>query len=89
LCLSLANPTVPPDEVINFSGGLEIEWRTFTGGNEVLYWNLAIIRLTIDGTSTDEDAIRLALIRHVHRGLSYISSMVTEDLAYALAVELG
>lgn len=45
LCISLANPSVPPNENFSFSGGLEIDWRTLTGGQEDLYTNLLIIRL--------------------------------------------
>ena len=33
LCISLANPSIPPDEAFNFSGGLEIDWRTLTSGH--------------------------------------------------------
>src|SRR3546814_6805684 len=40
LCVSLANPSVPPNESFSFVGGLEIDWRTLTGGQDALYYNL-------------------------------------------------
>jgi len=57
LCLSLANPTIPPIEEFNFNGGIDIDWRTFTGGNEVLYLNLLLVRLMNDDLPTDVETI--------------------------------
>ncbi|CAJ0868032.1 hypothetical protein R20233_01466 [Ralstonia sp. LMG 32965] len=85
LCLSLANPSVPPAENFNFSGGLEIDWRTFTGGNEGLYYNLLIVRLLSDDQQVSPDSVRHALTHHVHRGLSYLASRREDDLLVELA----
>ena len=54
LCISLANPSVPPNENFSFSGGLEIDWRTLTGGQEELYTNLLIVRLVSEGKKVSE-----------------------------------
>ncbi|MBU9275730.1 DNA sulfur modification protein DndE [Burkholderia gladioli] len=85
LCLSLANASAPPEETFNFSGGLEIDWRTFTGGNEGVYSNLLVVRLLRDKVQPTPNSIRQALLLHVHRGLSYLASRREEDLLTELA----
>lgn len=88
LCLSLSNPTVPPSEQLNFNGGLDIDWRTCTGGNEHLYENLILMRLLVDALPTDGNSVRQMMSRHVHRGLSYLASKTDTDLALALSKNL-
>jgi DNA sulfur modification protein DndE len=85
LCISLANPSVPPDENFAFTGGLEIDWRTLTGGQDDLYTNLLIVRLLSEGKRVSEDSIRQGFLLHVHRGLSYLVSRRDDDLL----VEMG
>lgn len=85
LCISLANPSIPPDEHFSTLGGLEIDWRTLTGNQEALYTNLLIVRLHMEGKRISEDAIRQTLLLHVHRGLSYLVSRREEDLLLELA----
>jgi DNA sulfur modification protein DndE len=84
LCISLANPSVPPPESFSFSGGLEIDWRTFTGGQEALYYNLLLVRLVSEGGTGSDDEVRHALTTHVHRGLSYLVSRREDDLLVGL-----
>jgi DNA sulfur modification protein DndE len=88
LCMSLANPSVPPDEDHGFAGGLEIDWRTFTGGQESLYTNLLKVRLMSENRPTSELNVQATLVRHVHRGLSYLVSRREEDLLVELAQSL-
>ena len=85
LCMSLANPSVPPEENFSFVGGLEIDWRTLTGGQEALYTNLLVVRLQSEGKRASEEAIRQTFLLHVHRGLSYLVSRREEDLLVDLA----
>lgn len=85
LCMSLANPSVPPEENFSFAGGLEIDWRTLTGGQEALYTNLLAVRLHTEGKRVSEETIRQAFILHVHRGLSYLVSRREEDLLFELS----
>jgi DNA sulfur modification protein DndE len=89
LCLSLANPSIPPEESFNFSGGLEIDWRTFTGGNEGVYYNLLVVRLLRDRAPVVPNSIRQGLALHVHRGLSYLASRREDDLLLELSKALG
>ncbi len=88
LCLSLANPTIPPAEEFNFNGGIDIDWRTFTGGNENLYLNLILMRLLSDDLPINVENARQMMCRHVHRGLSYLASKAEQDLSYSLSTEL-
>lgn len=85
LCISLANPSVPPDENFVFSGGLEIDWRTLAGGQDDLYTNLLIVRLLSEGKRISEESIRQTFLLHVHRGLSYLVARREEDLLSELA----
>ncbi|MDX1927030.1 MAG: DNA sulfur modification protein DndE [Pirellulaceae bacterium] len=89
LCISLANPSVPPNENFSFSGGLEIDWRTLTGGLEDLYTNLLIVRLLNEGKRVSEESIRQTFLLHVHRGLSYLVSRREDDLLAELAASIS
>ena len=85
LCISLANPSIPPDETFGFGGGIEIDWRTLTGGQDALYYNILVVRLLSEGKRVNEESIRQTFVQHVHRGLSYLVSRREDDLL----VELG
>ncbi|MRX08137.1 DNA sulfur modification protein DndE [Pseudoduganella sp. FT25W] len=87
-CISLANESIPPKEFFNFNGGLEIDWRTFSGGQESLYLNLLALRMLRDGISIDEATLRETLALHLHRGLSYLASRKEDDLLMVLTHEL-
>jgi len=89
LCISLANPSVPPTENFTFAGGLEIDWRTLTGGQDALYTNLLIVRLLSEGKRVSEDSIRQTFLLHVHRGLSYLVARREEDLLAELAAAVS
>jgi DNA sulfur modification protein DndE len=89
LCISLANPSVPPDENFSFGGGIEIDWRTLTGGQDALYYNLLAVRLRSEGKRVNDDSIRQTFVLHVHRGLSYLVSRREEDLLVEMAKSLS
>lgn len=86
--LSIANPSIPPNEEFNFSGGIDIDWRVFTGGYESLYFNVLLLRMRHDGQLISDVNVRQMLAQHLHRGLSYMSSRTDDDLLMALASEL-
>jgi DNA sulfur modification protein DndE len=88
LCLSLANPSIPPQEAFDYAGGIDIDWRTFTGGQEPLYYNLLVTRLIVEGERVDDETVRETLVRHVHRGLSYLVSRREDDLLFELSRSL-
>lgn len=89
ICLSLANSSTPPNEDFNFSGGIEIEWRVLTGGQDALYYNLLMVRLLEEGENPTEEAVRKAALLHVHRGLSYLMSRQEKDLLGDLAAAIS
>lgn len=89
LCMSLANPSVPPDENFSFAGGLEIDWRTLTGGQEELYTNLLVVRLIADGKRISDETIKQTFLLHVHRGLSYLVSRREGDLLAELGAAIA
>ena len=74
LCASLANESRVPPETMQFSGGIEIDWRTFAGEAETTYLNLLIARAMADLGECSAGAVRSTLTSHVHRGLSYLAS---------------
>jgi DNA sulfur modification protein DndE len=88
LCISLANPSIPPDETFSFSGGIEIDWRTLTGGQDALYYNLLAVRLLTEEKRVTEELMRQVCVMHIHRGLSYLVSRRDEDLLVELAKSL-
>ena len=80
-CLSLAESSIPPEEELNFNGGVEIDWRVFTGGYEELFLNILLCRLQTDGIAVSAENIKKACASHLHRGLSYLASKGDEYLA--------
>ena len=74
LCASLANATKVPNENLQYSGGLEIEWKTFAGDTEHTLVNLLIIRALAEEGDSSNSTVRKVLQAHLHRGLAYLAS---------------
>lgn len=74
LCASLANKNKVPNEALQFSGGLEIDWSTFAGDAEATLTNLLIMRALADEGDAGPSSIRKVLHAHLHRGLGYLAS---------------
>lgn len=74
LCASLANRTKVPYEALQYSGGLEIDWRTFAGDAEATLSNMLIMRALVDEEDATPEAVRKVLHAHLHRGLGYLAS---------------
>lgn len=89
LCMSLANASIPPEEDFNFAGGIDIDWRVLTGGQEALYYNILMVRLLSEGMTPTEEAVRKAALLHIHRGLSYLVSRREDDLLLELSSALS
>lgn len=87
LCVSLANPSVPPEEDLNFAGGIEIDWKTFAGGKGELYINLLLLRIQEDGGAIDSESVRKVCGYHLHRGLSYLAGKSDEYIFDALTLD--
>ena len=74
LCVSLANASRVPTENLQYSGGLEIDWKTFAGDADATLTNLLIVRAVADEGSSSPGAVRAVLQAHLHRGLAYLVS---------------
>lgn len=74
LCASLANTTKVPPEALQYSGGLEIDWKTFAGEAEFTLTNLLIARAIAEEGDSSSTCVRKVLQSHIHRGLSYLIS---------------
>jgi DNA sulfur modification protein DndE len=72
LCMSLADPTVPPKEDIPSDSNVEMTWKTFAGEQASSY--LAIVRYQFsvlynqDANMNLTDFIKI----HLSRGISYL-----------------
>lgn len=80
LCLSLANPAFVPAETLNFSNGLEIDWRIFTGNNEAVYYNLVVVRMLNDNMRITDNTVKDVATLHTHRGLSLLVGQKDTEL---------
>ena len=74
LCVSLAEASVPPKEDIPADSSVEMTWRTFTGGQEEVYWALLLRRAAVDGIPSEPDRLNDYFRLHLHRGISYLNS---------------
>ena len=74
LMMSLEEKSNPPIENLNMSGGIEIDWKVFCGGEVAVYYNLLIMRCLQEGRAVTPDNLKLLLTLHLHRGLSYLNS---------------
>jgi DNA sulfur modification protein DndE len=72
-CLSLAQKSTPPDESIPADSSVEMTWKTFSGGDEDLYWGLLLVRAEKDGIPMEKSALAHYFRLHLHRGISYLA----------------
>lgn len=74
LCLSLREPTPPPDIFIPSDSNVQIEWHTFAGEYHEVYEALIRQRCIEDGLGTDPTIVAKYFRLHVHRGISYLAA---------------
>ena len=79
-CLSLREPTAPPNENIVTDSAVEMTWRTFTGGDEALYLALLIEKARVDKVNIDKVELNHYFKLHLHRGISYLNSAPTDSI---------
>jgi DNA sulfur modification protein DndE len=80
-CLSLAEPSKPPDEDIPSDSSVEMTWRTFTGGHDDVYRAVLANRAIHDEIPLDGNGINHYFRLHLHRGISYLSSRDISSVA--------
>ncbi|MBY6274197.1 MAG: DNA sulfur modification protein DndE [Bacillaceae bacterium] len=74
LCLSLREPTPPPDYPIPADSNVTLEWHTFAGEYHELYESLIRHRCAIDGLGTDPQTLANYFRLHLHRGIDYLAA---------------
>lgn len=74
LMMSLEEESIPPAEHFEMTGGVEIDWKVFCGGETGVYMNLLIMRCMQEGKEVSTSNVKEVLSMHLHRGLSYLNS---------------
>lgn len=76
-CLSIREPTAPPNETIPADSSVEMSWKVFAGPYADVF--LALLRTHAHQHDVvDQRESELHLLRlHIHRGISYLGSNVT------------
>ncbi len=74
LCISLADPTVPPKEDIPSDSNVEMTWKTFAGEYSEIYKILLITAYQKLPTGSEQKYSFLDFIKiHLSRGISCLS----------------
>jgi len=71
--MSVAQKSVPPDENIPSDSSVEMTWKTFSGGDEDVYWGLLLVRAEQDGIEMKRTTLVHYFRLHLHRGISYLA----------------
>ncbi len=74
LCVSLAEPSVPPVKKIPADSNVELTWRVFSGAHGEIYLALLKERCIRDGFGVDDEAVAQQFRLHLHRGISYLAA---------------
>ncbi|WP_205623233.1 DNA sulfur modification protein DndE [Rheinheimera baltica] len=72
LCMSLADPTVPPKEDIPSDSNVEMTWKTFAGEFSNAYLSLLQLSFANSREQISGICINAFLKIHLNRGLSYM-----------------
>lgn len=74
LCLSLADPTTPPEEDIVLDSNVEMSWYVFGGEYHEIYTALLVQRCIDEGLEVTPATVNKLLRLHLHRGIAYLSA---------------
>jgi DNA sulfur modification protein DndE len=87
-CLSLSEPSKPPHESVPSDSSVEMTWKTFTGRDDDTYWALLVARAKRDGVDLSPNSLNLYFRLHLHRGISFLTNRVSEDIASLVELAL-
>lgn len=73
LSRSLAEPTSPSRVELPLNSNVEIDWRTFGGPEEEIYFSLVRWRCAQDGLARDDETVSEQFKLHLHRGIAYLA----------------
>lgn len=71
LCLSLADPTIPPKENIPSDSNVEMTWKTLTGEHSEIY--TSIFLMSFKNQTVENDFLKF-FKSHMSRGISYLAN---------------
>lgn len=71
-CVSLAEPTNPPDAEIPADSSVELTWKVFAGEYQDIYLALLKQRCKAAGLPLTPDVLSRQLRLHLHRGIGYL-----------------
>lgn len=74
LCMSLADPTVPPKEDIPSDSNVEMSWKTFAGEYADVYDKIIISLYMQQQKVLNQIDSNLFFKLHLNRGISYLTS---------------
>ena len=73
-CLSLSEPSYPPDVEIPADSNVEMSWHVFGGDHHEIYEALIKQRCIDDGLGDDPAVVAKYFRLHLHRGISYLAA---------------
>ncbi len=74
LCVSLAEPTVPPPVKVAADSNVEMSWKVFGGRHAEIYTALVRRRCFRDGLGSDDETVAAQFRLHLHRGIGYLAT---------------
>lgn len=74
LCLSLSEPSIPPDIDIHSDSNVEMSWHVFGGEHHELFAALIKQRCLDDNLGDDLTTLAKYFKLHLHRGIAYLSA---------------
>ena len=72
LCMSLADPSIPPKADIPADSNVEMSWAVFGGDYRDLYLALLKERCHRDGIKITKNSLMKQLRLHLHRGIGFL-----------------
>lgn len=72
-CLSIAEPSVPPEETVPSDSSVEMSWKVFGGPHSEIYSALLKQRVKVDGLDATPSILAHHFRLHLNRGISYLT----------------
>jgi DNA sulfur modification protein DndE len=73
LCVSLSEPSIPPDIEIPADSNVEMTWQVFGGEYQEVYSALITQRCIDDGLGDNPETLAKYFRIHLNRGIQYLS----------------
>ncbi len=86
-CLSLKEPSIPPNEKLQTDSSIEMTWKVFGGVNADVYLALLKQRCKLDGFKVTNKILNEQFKLHLHRGIADLAtSMKLKNISTLLAL---